>query len=698
MPPIEGATLETELFMPFKVPPPTTVTSVPKNGAVDFSWTDAGQVIDGLPFLDYQVSTDDPNTNEVNWTNQTTNTYTVNGSNGASLTLYVRVRATHRAGTNYTRSIHSLTASDTNIPYISADPVEHTSYATDPSSQQIIFSWTEVSETQLGGLQLAYYEVSKDQGNSWVPADSNTSHTFTGLTNGQAYKMLARAVTMHSYLGEIRGRFDSDNYITDRPYRQASAPTNIVATPSNGSVSFTWNAVTNLGGLELVNYGIAIGQENDTEINDLDWQSSTTNSFTFNSLTNGNNYTFYITAFTIHSNPNINGVIGDVGEVLNVVPYADPDGLVIDKVIGDRQIQLSWPIPNLGGLTIDNYKLTYNGVSYKLDEQFSNPNIVYTTDDEAISHVIITGLTNGQTYNYSVAAVTSHPYLGLKTGPTTNVSGIPFGTPGLVANIEATAINGKLEFSFTGPVDTNNNAITQYYEYSIDDLNFINIYQLLEFTRTIDNNNLFALRIRCFIMNPNDPLIRVTGDIQQVTGLQNVEIKTPQNLKATVQDGLVDLTWDPVTNALFQVIRYFPNGSTFKDYTSENTYRFIGLTNGTSYSFGVNIYANNVAGPVSNITAIPVSKPVINSVSKSGDILSLNINFGGSSKINIDFVAAYVDANSSIISMNVSRVVNFSASVNPINFSEMGVYTFFNIAVSNSSGSASGSYNVLASP
>ena len=601
----------------------------------------------------------------------------------------------------YTRSIHSLTASDTNIPYISADPVEHNSYATVPTSQQIIFSWNAVSDAQLGGLQLAYYEVSKDQGNSWVPADSNTGHTFTGLTNGQAYKMLARAVTTHFYLGEIRGRFDSANYITDRPYRQASAPTNIVATPSNGSVSFTWNAVTNLdlGGLDFVNYGIAIGKVNNTENENLDWQSSTTNIFTFNGLTNGNSYTFYITAFTIHSNTNIGVVIGDVGEVLNVVPYADPDGLVIDKVIGDGLIQLSWSAPNLGGLTIDNYKLTYNGVQYKLDDQFSNPNIVYTTDDDAISHVAITGLTNGQTYNYSVAAVTSHPYLGLKTGPTTNVSGIPFGTPGLVTNIKATVINNALKFSFTGPVDTNNNAILQYYEYSIDDLNFIDIYQLLEFTRTINNNNLFTLRIRCYIKNPNDLAVRVNGDIQEATNLQNVYISTPQNLQATVGDGFVTLTWDPFTDALFQVIRYFPNGSVIKAFTSSTSFKIDGLTNGISYSFGVNIYdiINDTAGDISNIRATPTSAPVINSVSKSGEFLNINIDFGSAPKINID-IGAFVVENNQINAKNVSRVVTYNSSVNPISFDDMESYSYFKITVSNFVGQASASYTVSVAP
>jgi len=671
--PIEGEVLVTDPFVPYKAPASKTITSVPRSGAVDFSWTAADEIINGLPFLDYQVSTDDINWSSINFTD-----YTLAGVNGGSLTLYVRVRVTHRSG-----PISSLSASNTNIPYAVANSLDHTSYTTIPSSQKIIFSWAALaSQGDSTGLELDRYEVSKDQGVSWVSAGKNLTYTFNGLTNGQTYKMLARVVELHLYLGDVEGQWNATNYVSDVPYAQASAPANIVAVPGDTSVSLTWNAVTNFGGLPFLAYSISIDEEN--------WQQSNTNSYTFNGLTNGTNYTFYISAFTSHPNSNIGTVIGDISSISNVVPYADPAKLVISKVIGDQQIQLSWNTPDLGGLTVDHYQLTYNGVQYNLNLN-TNPNVAYTTTNTS-SSVTIAGLTNGQTYNYSVAAVTSHPYLGLKTGPPSSVSGIPFVTPGLVSNIKSSVINEILKFSFTGPVDTNNNAILQYYEYSIDDVTFNALYQLLEYTTTV-GSNIFTLRIRCYIMNPNEPLVRVTGPIEEVTNLQQVSVSSPQNLQGTVGDGTVTLTWDANPGVLFQVIRYFPNGSTFKNYTSNNFYTFSGLTNGISYNFGVNNYVNNTAGPVTNVSYTPASKPVIISVSKSGDILSLNIDFGGSSKINVDFGAFLVE-NNSINSTNVSTVVNYSPSVNPITFSGMSSYTYFNITVSNSIGSVSGSYDI----
>jgi hypothetical protein len=44
------------------------------------------------------------------------------------------------------------------------------------------------------GAAIIRYEVSSDNGGTWVTAATNTSHTFTGLTNGTAYTFKVRAV------------------------------------------------------------------------------------------------------------------------------------------------------------------------------------------------------------------------------------------------------------------------------------------------------------------------------------------------------------------------------------------------------------------------------------------------------------------------------------------------------------------------
>ncbi|MCL2013532.1 MAG: leucine-rich repeat protein [Oscillospiraceae bacterium] len=61
-----------------------------------------------------------------------------------------------------------------------------------PGNRQVMLSWT--APTSNGGGTIIRYQVSNNNGNSWVTASSNTSHTFTGLTNGLSYNFRVRAV------------------------------------------------------------------------------------------------------------------------------------------------------------------------------------------------------------------------------------------------------------------------------------------------------------------------------------------------------------------------------------------------------------------------------------------------------------------------------------------------------------------------
>jgi hypothetical protein len=677
---VEGATLVTDPFYPYKASvPPQNLTSEPDDGTVVFNWTAAEATINGLPFVTNQVSVDN-----IAWTDISTNTYSLTGANGDALTLYVRFVTEHpNKGL-----ILGENASDTNIPYSAPSKVDSASYYTDitndNANKQLVFSWGAVPESQLGGLPLDSYAVSKDAGVTWVSAGSNLTYTFLGLTNGQTYLLLAKAVVSHQYEGLIGGSFDSNNAYSDTPYAQSAAPANIVATPGDKSVSFTWDSVTDFGGLDFQFYYISINPEDASE-----WKESVNNSYSFINLTNGQNYTFTITAITNH--PQHGSIIGYTSEVLDIVPYALPAEPVVTAVIGDELIQLSWATPVLGGLTIDHYRLSYNGVDWVNLNTNTDPNVVFVGSAES-SSVTFIHLTNGQTYNYYIAAVTAHPFLGLKQGASSSISGIPFGAPGQVFNIEAHAINNYLEFDFIGPDDTNHEVFTQYYEYSIDDsVTFNSLSQLTSFITAIENGP-FTLAIKCYIFDPNDLTTKIYGSIQVLTGLQNINVSTPQNLQAEVGDGLITLLWYPVPDTTFQVIQYYSNGSIFKAYTNDTFYTFSGLTNGESYEFGVNMYVNSVAGPVSNLSAIPMSKPIINSVSKSGDNLLLNIDWGGSAKINVNFGAFYV-VNNIISGTNVSTVVG-AAPVNPITFPGMSAYNYFNVTISNSVGSTSGFYTI----
>jgi hypothetical protein len=54
-----------------------------------------------------------------------------------------------------------------------------------PGDGQVALSWSAPASD--GGSAILKYQVSKDNGTSWTDVGLNTSHTFTGLTNGTEY-------------------------------------------------------------------------------------------------------------------------------------------------------------------------------------------------------------------------------------------------------------------------------------------------------------------------------------------------------------------------------------------------------------------------------------------------------------------------------------------------------------------------------
>ena len=71
-------------------------------------------------------------------------------------------------------------------------PAAPQSFAPTPGDGQVALSWTAPAID--GGAAISHYEVSSDNGGTWITASSNTAHTFTGLTNGTAYTFKVRAV------------------------------------------------------------------------------------------------------------------------------------------------------------------------------------------------------------------------------------------------------------------------------------------------------------------------------------------------------------------------------------------------------------------------------------------------------------------------------------------------------------------------
>lgn len=557
---------------------------------------------------------------------------------------------------------------------------------TEASDGQVILTWEPA--VQVAGLPFDHYAVGIDTGSiDWIQVGTDqdnmqTSYTFKNLINGDRYTFVIKSVYNDQYAPGITDTYDaayisSDIWsVDDEPYTQPDLIVDMVATPgSDGYVNFSWsNASLFMGGLPFNKYQYST--------DDSTWIDLSVSNVRL-AGTLGDLLTVYVRNVTLQMDQNlIYGISRSVSNTAYEVPSVTHG---YNTVATDGQVVFSWDQATeieRKGLPLDHYEVSLDqGASWLV----SDLNTSYTFQ-----------VSNGYAGNKFLSrTVTKHPDLlvGLVNGAddfTSYATGVAYVKPGAVTNIKASAVNELLVFSFTPSADVNNSALTQNFEYSLDGFVTVNPLGQLTSQQIAIGNNVFQLSIRCYIVNPNDNVTHVLSNVTISADLKNIYISTPQNLQATVENGKVILSWNEVLGYSYQVIRYALLDGTIavRENITTPSYTFSNLVNGTVYQFSVSILVNGQAGSVSNISATPVAVPSIISVTKSGDNLNLNIDFGGASKVQID-VGAFVISNDVIVGIARHLDVVYSSTVNPISISGMSLYTYFNITVSNIIGSVS---------
>lgn len=150
------------------------------DGAVELLWEAPGD--GGSPIMYYEIMRGNDLTQP--WTNVgNVTSYTVTGLNNGE-NYFFNVRAVNAAGAGD----HGSVWATPNIPTVPGPPRELNTHS---SSHQVQVSWREPWFS--GYRDITGYEVSLDNSH-WTAPDHNSSHTFTGLTNGVPYIFYVRAV------------------------------------------------------------------------------------------------------------------------------------------------------------------------------------------------------------------------------------------------------------------------------------------------------------------------------------------------------------------------------------------------------------------------------------------------------------------------------------------------------------------------
>ncbi|MFZ2305964.1 MAG: fibronectin type III domain-containing protein, partial [Rhodoferax sp.] len=300
-----------------------------------------------------------------------------------------------------------------------------------PGNGQLSVAFTAGSA---GSSAITNYEYSTNGGGLFTavsPAATTSPIVITGLTNGTTYQVQIRAVN-----GSGSGTATASSPGT--PATIPSAPTITGITPSNGqlSVAFTTGAT---GGSALTNYEYSTnGGGLFTAVS----PAATTSPIVITGLTNGTTYQVQIRAVNAMGS-------GTATASTAGTPATTPSAPTITGITpGNTQLSVAFTAGADGSSALTNYEFSTNGGGL-----FTAVSPAATT-----SPIVITGLTNGTTYQVQIRAVNA-----IGTGSATaSTPGTPVTVPGAPTIGTATAGDTQASVTFTTPGSNGGAAITTY--------------------------------------------------------------------------------------------------------------------------------------------------------------------------------------------------------------------------------------------
>jgi len=338
------------------------------------------------------------------------------------------------------------------------NPGPPTGLSATPGNGRVTVSWNPPASD--GGAAIIGYDMymgTSSHGESASPVSggliTGTSYTVSGLKNGTTYYFTADAVNranLHS------GRSAE---VSAAPVTTPGAPSGLTATAGNTQVSLSWKAPGLDGGAAITGYRVYQGS-GQTPV-----ASVTGTSATVPGLSNGTTYSFTVTAVNKAGEGPASGAASATPTAATTKP-GPPNGLTASP--GNGQVTLSWGAPGSdGGAAISGYEI-YRGTSPGGESGTPvNASLIAGTS------YTVTGLANGTTYYFTVAAVNKAKLQGAKSGEasatptaasasasasaTGSASGSPSagtsatGAPGAPTGLTATPGNAEVGLSWTAP-------------------------------------------------------------------------------------------------------------------------------------------------------------------------------------------------------------------------------------------------------
>ena len=376
-------------------------------------------------------------------------------------------------------------------------------------------------------------------------------------------------------------------------------PWNLVATPSVGQITLTWNAPNSTGSGPITNYRIYRGTISGGET--LLTTIGNVTSYVDTMVVGGTTYYYQVSAVNIIGEGPKSNEVSAISLSLPTAPRS------LTATPGNTQVTLGWLPPlNDGGSAITEYRI-YRGT-------ISNGESYLTSVTGSTTTFLDSTVTNGITYYYKVSAVNS-----IGEGPFSNeANATPVGVPTEPQNLIATPDNGQITLTWQSPISDGGAAITGYRIYrGLSSGTETFLVQVGVTTGYVNTGLTNGVTYYYYITAINT--VGESNPSNEVSATPRTHPDAPLNLTAQPGNAQITLRWTPPNfNGGFPITEYKIYRSTSSGgesyLTSVNgttlTFTDTGLINGVRYYYYVS--AVNVAGegPHSNeADAIPGVAP-----------------------------------------------------------------------------------------
>jgi hypothetical protein len=673
---------------PFTTPgAPTSVTGSAGNAQVTVAWT-APTSTGGDPVSDYiiEYSANSGSTwiTFADGTSSATSATVTGLTNGTGYIFRVTARNTAGSGS---ASLTSSSVVPRTVP--SAVP----SVSGTAGSTQVVLSWGLPVST--GGSAITDYvvEYSDDAGVTWSTfadgVSTTRATTVSGLTNGSEY--VFRVAAVNAAGSGTRSQVSA----AVTPYTTPGQPTAVSGTSGDAQVTVAWTAPSGNGGSAITNYNVQYSSNSGGSWTTFTRSTSTALSAVVTGLTNGTGYVFRVAAV------NAAGAGSYSAASSSVTPMRIASAPTMSTVTpANEQVTITWSAPTSnGGSTITDYSVQYSSSG---GSSWSTAVLTGSTS----TSFAVTGLRNGSTYVFRVAAVNS---VGVGTYSSVSSATTPRTVPDAPTDVVSTTGNTQVSLVWTAPVENGGMSITDYVvQYSSNNgtswttFNDGTSSQRAATVTGLTNGTEYVFRVAAvnvagtgaYSSQSAGSTPRTVPTAPMITSIDTGNAQLTVNFTAGDSGGTVITTYDYSTDGGV-TWRARALGTTASPIviTTQSVDGTSSLSNGVTYS--VRIRAVNAAGPgsaSSTSTATPLTLPTVPlSVSATPGSTSANVSWSAPTSNGGATITDYVvqfSANSGTSWSTFADGVS-SATTASVTSLTNGTPYIFRVAAVNSVGSSS---------